>query len=241
MRRASSSLVLVGVRVFRVIRTYVLMSTEGGENDNAELAVHDSGDSREEVTVLTASEQSISKAFEASLASAMAPVMTGMQELSERLRKLEEVAYSSRGASGEELGSPSSTSNCSPRFRPKSPEGEATPERRASPQPQRATSRPERRKFFPVGSVARRNSGLAVPDTSGRSEIRGASAETLEPLLAGDLIHLNRSDDGAVPGFLIGDFATERCGVQALAKDDEVWLFHRGMVLFVYKSLELPF
>jgi len=25
-----------------------------------------------------------------------------------------------------------------------------------------------------------------------------------------------------VPGFLIGDFATERCGVQALAKDDEV-------------------
>lgn len=71
------------------------MSTMGGENDNAERAVHVSGDSRAEMT-LSATELSISKAFEASLASAMAPVMTGMQELSERLRKLEEVAYSSK-------------------------------------------------------------------------------------------------------------------------------------------------
>lgn len=83
-----------------------------------------------------------------------------------------------------------------------------------------------------MGSVARRNSGLAVPDTSGRSEIRGVSAETPEPLLAGDLIYLKRSDDGAMPGFLTGDFATERCGVQALAKEDEFFFFNRTGVVF---------
>jgi hypothetical protein len=215
------------------------MNMFGENEDDQTLALRGGGGGGgEQAAMLSAIELSISKAIEASLTSAMAPVLSGMHKLGERLDSLESAAFSGGWAAGENDGasapskaidrSPSAASMRWGKVKRIVQAGKLATERRASHLPHDADA-PEHGRGGGLGGAARSSATSAYGGSGGGKGL--PAAESLEPLLAGDLIYLKRRDDGALAGHLTGDFATRRCGVQARGRDDEVharcfyWLF----------------